>query len=156
MLFSVNVIFLCEIGPIQYIFSQHGGDYWLCALELGHLQLQYWVRSRAFPAVYGLGSDVSRYIYEGHYLYVLSGYTQCWHRTQCISHEIGTWFALCRLVFWLNTQQLYPDPVYSYFSIIRSIFHPPQRKWTFRMASVLIEAHLNAQKISLIHTVFVH
>ena len=47
MLFTINVTFLYETGPIQLIFSQHYGHYWLGASAPGHQYPQCWVRLHA-------------------------------------------------------------------------------------------------------------
>ena len=54
MLFTVNVIFLCEMGPIQLIYNQHGAYWWLGALTPQHQQPQCWTCIHAFPFINGL------------------------------------------------------------------------------------------------------
>ena len=54
MLLTMSVIFLHEMSPIQWTFSQHCGHWWPGAWAPGHQYPQYWVHTHVFPAVYGL------------------------------------------------------------------------------------------------------
>ena len=55
MLFTINVIFLHGISPIQWIFSQHCGYWWPGALTNNNsTSAATLLCTHAFPAVYGL------------------------------------------------------------------------------------------------------
>ena len=43
MLFIINVIFIYELGQMQFIIDQHWGYWWLGALAPGHQYPQCWV-----------------------------------------------------------------------------------------------------------------
>ena len=66
------MIFLSETGPMQWKIGQHCHYWWPGALAPGHQKPQCWVRTYAFPAVYGLSSSlhVTR-IYQIIFIYLL-------------------------------------------------------------------------------------
>ena len=54
MIFTIYTSFLCEIGPIEWILSQHCEHWSRGALAPGYQQPQFWACTNAFPVVYGL------------------------------------------------------------------------------------------------------
>ena len=54
IVFPITVMFIYEIGPIQWIFSQHCGYWWPDTLTPVHQHLQWWVCKYTFALVYGL------------------------------------------------------------------------------------------------------
>ena len=63
MLPNINVVFLHQTSPVQWIFTQHCGYWWPGAVAPGQQQSQFWVHTHEFPVVYGLNAILNLMIY---------------------------------------------------------------------------------------------